>query len=87
MTPEETRRLHNARVLYQSARHIMPPPEELPDGWDVPGDWSSVCKAFWLYDWRVKNGSLPEGETPEERLALAGFTAETYSPKRGEPCR
>jgi hypothetical protein len=72
MTPH-ARRLHNARLLYERARHIMPPAEELPAGWNDPGDWSGFSKACWLYRWRVKNGHLPEGETPEEQMELTGL--------------
>lgn len=73
-------RLHNARLLYRRAAHIMPPAEELPSGWDDPEDWSGVSKAIWLCDWRVRNGHLPEGETPEERMALAGFESVDFEP-------
>lgn len=67
------RRYRNARLLYERAAHIMPAPEELPRGWNDPEDWSGTAKAMWLYQWRVKHKHLPEAETPEERMILAGF--------------
>ena len=73
-----TTKIHNARLLYQRAASIMPPPEDLPAGWDDPDDWSGVSKAVWLYEWRREHGHLPAGETPEEIMALAGFDLVKY---------
>lgn len=76
VVPPRTFGERRAAQLYDEVKHVLPPQDQLPADWHDSAEWSGTAKAFWLYDWRVRQGLLPRGTTADETAFLAGFVTE-----------